>query len=1545
MMDEDNVDKGSHSTPAKRTEGVSASSRTDGAATPQSTHTPSHSAQVDALPVPSPPPRDEDASNAPSAPPSAEGAAASPGAPRPSNLGAGGPAQRRATDARVSFRLSADAAMQKDAAAGAPRAPDEGEARVFSAPAVPPSPRCSDAGGGGQRSVVHAMSAAPCDGTEQSTTSPPATADGSDASHGASLPSLPPDEPAPEFIEFLEDPEDDGYGFRSFFDAITNPQFYTRIQYSLRTVAFVTLPLYTLSLHPNTQYRLGFPQLLVASIVSTSTHRPTVGEQIGTHSWAWRGIIYMLILGSLSDAWGSVYHKGAWYGLLAAGIFCAGLVNNGRMRRFMFLYYYLYMMELRTFNYYFDRVPVSNAAYMAAYCLLGSVMGVAANIIPFPCLISEEVDAIITKIFGGFGKLLFGMINFVWSSDVHAATFFYDNQTPFTSVEAVLSQMSSLLWFASWEPMEFPLRNPIRRVKLTLLRRIMALAYAAFSCGRTIAAFRQQQADRIAMHKIRCRLYEAAYRSSVRTIEDVRTPLALHGGDPSHSASHGDAAAEAARREAKESVAALRANSYTYVTDFAAVLMQAMALIGATESTPEQLLKKVPFDELRTKATLMRRNLRLEMLQVMKMQSEMVARQRAREQAGAHSRAEEADADAEDSEATTAFSEERSSECPSAAPRSAAERCRFGKADARLILEHRAVIDSFDVFLRINEIFFHLLMGMIAGEVVNFGDQMAEYKPAESLFRRWWRHYIVEAWDGFWSELWYRMTLARPTDYRAVKDAVRMTCAYVGAVVLNTELWNPPEGLYFFGVSPLMGLPVEEESLSMGICRIGGNTLGCALGYLIHHNTHNFAQEIAMTLCFTFVLRSCQYHPQYGQFFFYGAVITLAGLATAMVFNDVGGPLLASSYTVMAYVISCVFIFPIDCRRVCYNFRSKLTKVVSETIDDVAFTARLPMEYSDDADDADGGDNNEPVAYPAYNTEPMQMCSQLNVELTLVERLQMMCDKWAPFAARDLVIRGSAQFPAAPNSLVTLAHDRLVANLRLLVFGVQLLHRPRSAAPSPTIDRLVRGSLADFLDDFADAVRLVGADHVQALQQARAWSYPRHLRRVSQLRRLRVRLYALMHECYVLVANNTSKGTFGMTAEDFDQLRLESAARRVPAATAAAGGRGGQGGPTLPGNGGGGGGGGKYPEEPYGLQESSLVPGAGGSRVDGVAPPSLSDTVKYDRSFPAPSERIEVRAGEDAPMHNLSFADRFLMARRDEELAEEAQPPRNFPSRCASPFGAYTPAEPLFLDDAGSESRAPPQQQQQHRRGSFCQAFFSPGRSSFPSSPHPSAAEASPSAASPTAGRRRARLYVHRAHLQQSGAEPAEVGPPTTGDAVREVEQMLKGEKKRLEAAEQDDAKARVGPSDGAAGVSSPQREHPPVMPSAARRSVSRLILLPDEGPEPRAALYKGPGFTFVEDVFDVPRSTDFSAITTILLSCESIMTVLESLPGSLNSLVNYDKQLEESSIATAFLDKWSARLIEYRKAIYDRYHYPKPPPQKHRPLNTQEDPFEDWQF
>jgi hypothetical protein len=955
------------------------------------------------------------------------------------------------------------------------------------------------------------------------TSSSGTAAGGEKPAEPAAAPAGLPKHPTPEYIVFHKNPDRDDFGFKAVLESITNLQTIGWVRSALRTVAFVSFPLMTLAIHPNTIFRFGFPQMLIAAVLSTSTHRPTLGEQLGMHSWLWRGILYMLVFGTIMDAFQIQKHEGAWYGMLALGVFLASLVSHGLMRRFMYLYFFIYMLEIRMFNHYFHVLPLDNAAWTAADCYMGSVWGMAALCFPYPLLLKNLVDMIMGKLFEGLGKMFMAMTTFVWLPDPHAACLFFNDRMPFMKIEAILEVMPPLLWFCNWEPLEFALRNPIRRIKLSLLRRIMALTYAAFGAGCTIVRIQKEQADRLAMHRIRIALFQAMHSNDCKAIKD--RPAALnHDDDPMGDKTDDDV------RAAGASIAELRENSRGCVKEFALALMQATLLIGSTISTPEQLVKKVPFDALREKDTAMRRNLRLELIQVMKIQSDLVAKRRSVEQ-----EKKQLGDNADDN--NDVLVEDNNS--PFGHPR----HYRMGRTSAAILLEHRNIIDENDIFLRMNIIFFHLQMSMIAGEILSFGEQMKTYKPSMSLGRRLLRFFIIEPWNDFWEELWCRIAFLRPSDYRTIKDAIRMTCAYLSATALNLELWLPPGGLYFFGVTILLGLPTEEESLNIGINRMAGNSLGCALGFMAYHNANNLAQQLAMALCFTFIQQCCKNHPLYGHAFFYGSVITLAGLVTSMVTLELLTRMIASCYTVVAYMLCCMFIFPNNSIKICWGYRCKLTKVMSEVIDDVALTLRIKPEYYPALIGADEV-GNDAVAYPLRNTEAMQMCSQLNVQMSLADRLLDMCDKWAPFAARQPVIRGSSPFPSAASTMIQFSHKRMLAHVRMLVFGVQLLHRPRAEPISALIEKLVGGSVADFLAEFSNCVRLVSQDFIDSMQISRKWSYPLALSRMSQLSRLRVHLRAIHSEGYVIMLQYISKGTFGMTQRDFEELRREALERR-----------------------------------------------------------------------------------------------------------------------------------------------------------------------------------------------------------------------------------------------------------------------------------------------------------------------------------------------------------------------------------------------------------------
>lgn len=1234
-----------------------------------------------------------------------------------------------------------------------------------------------------------------------------------------------PHHTAPQFIHFRKNPDHDDFGFKALLEAVTNPQAINWVRGAFRTVAFVGFPLLTIAVHPNTMYRLGFPALLIAAVVSVSTHRPTLGEQIGLHTWTWRGIIYMLIVGTAFASWDIQLHIGAWYGLLAAGIFFAGLVSHGNMRRFMFLYFFIYMMELRMYYYYFQTLPVNNAAWCAADYFIGSLMGVAANLFPYPLLIKNTIDMILTKIFGGFGQMLVAMITYVWSPDPHAAVLFFNDRSPFVRVEAILEVMPALLWFANWEPMEFPIRNPIRRLKLTLLRRIMALTYAAFGSGRTIAALRREQSDRIAMQHIRNSLYQAAHGRDYRRIASR--------GDRRRAS---DSATAQAQVDLEDAEKVLRESSRVFVKEFGVALMQAVALMGSTESTPEQLLKKVPLEALRDKDTQMRRNLRLEMLQVMRQQSDLVAQRRSE-------LAKKSEGDASRKSSNSHIS--------------------LGNADARVLLEHQDIISDAEVFIYVNEIFFHMLMSMVAGELLSFGEQMKDYRPTESLMRRLWNYFVVEPWNDFWEEVWCRLTFQRPCDYRTVKDAIRMTCAFLSATALNLEIWTPEGGVYFFGVTIVLGLPVEEESVGMGVNRMAGNALGCALGYLSYHNGKNLAQILAMALCFCFLLQCFKNHPVYGQTFFYASVITLAGMATSMVTLELLTRLVASCYAIMAYMLCCMFIFPNNGIKICWGYRVKLTRTISEIIDNVAQAIRLPIEFHAEPEGANNGREHEPVEYPLRNTDAMEVCSQLNIQMTVAERFLTMCDKWAPFAVRQPIIRGMAPFPTAASSLVGYAHQRMLAHLRLLVFGVQLLHRPRTEAPSVNIIRILNSRVATFLDDFADSVRVVLQDFVESLHSSRTWSYPLSLSRTSQLSRLRVRLHHIHYECYVLLGNFMSRGTFGMTRIDLEELKRETSV--------------------------------------------SLAANAEHLR-SGVSPRLKSG----GRTGGEPLVEVMVDDNAEGDLTNASFADRYLMARQ---------------------------AEVLMGD---------------HPDPAALQALYQSFHASSNGSPKPFSFRAGA----------KSHVYTHSAPLQESAAVPRDVFPLTQDNVEQTMSQELEHQKRdehptsAAGVAVEKDATTQASPilipdereNNQPAAPPAVQMHHldeGPFTPAPPSRTLSKLVLVREKGPETYIPLYRGPAFNYREDELTMPIDTDFAALVTIFCNCEGLIAELEGMTGPVNNISGYQKQLHESSLAIGLIDKLSKKVTTMRQKNYERYHYHTPTleEQKGGPQHAQTDPWQDWRF
>lgn len=1353
-------------------------------------------------------------------------------------------------------------------------------------------------------------------------------------------PAAPPAPPIPDIIVFHKSPDGDDFGFRAVLEAITNPQMFSWTRFAVRVVAFVSFPMFTIAVHPKTMFKLGFPQMLIASVIATSTARTSLGEQIGLHSWTWRGVTFMLVLGTIFDTWNVSKHVNAWWGLIAAGIFLASLCTHGGMRRFMFLYYFVYMMELRMFELYFGGVPVNNAAWLAADLYMGTFFGIAALLFPYPILTSQLTDMIMDKIFEGLGKMLMGMQSFLVTPMVHAAVAFYGDASPFQKIEHVLAVMAPLLWFTNWEPWEFPTRNPVRRLKLSLFRRIMALTYAAFSIGREVAALRRDLADRVEMQRIRMEIWLQAHNgeeernSQAKTVDESPAQQAARQQKMARDAETSqhkfftkmkEAYGEDRADEMQTRIKTLRANTNEHYKAFTAALMQVVTLVGKTKNTPERLVKDIPFQMLAEKEIEFQRNRRLEVLQLLNLQSRLVAartQRRADQQRKNRQHDQRAKGSVSDASGTfnhtsgnLSFTANNMSLTTTAAAKYAME-----KEDAMEILDYQDVVDDLDVYLAFQEMFFAMLLSMISGELVAFGEMMAEYKPEKTLCRRLVEFYLIEPWNDFWSSLWSLVHLDTPSDIRTIKDAIKMTCAFLAACAFNFEIWIPQGGMYFFGTTILLGLPVEEETIGIGVCRMAGNTLGCALGYLAYHNTKNLSEMIGLILSLSFVCHLARNHPVFGQCFFYAAIIAMAGMATALNTLELLVRVLASCYTVMAYALCCTFIFPTNPIKILWGYRMKISKAISETIDDVAITARLPLLHgaqqrkesangehspfgrgnvSEDEHEVDDDDALLAMTMRSVGRNDNgvdQMLAELNVQVTLVDKLQAMCTKWTPFAENYPLMRGTLPYPKIPSLQVHGAQLKMVASLRLLVFGVQLMHRPRSVPPDPTLKRLFSGSVADFLADFAGAVRLVFQNFIDSLQTSRTWSYPASLMFHGVLMKLRVRLRAILFETFVLIGIPAGRSTLEMNKEDLENL-LRDTSQRTAAKDA-------------------------DPARAAEVRVGDNAAAQGGAASTPQAGEDNTDGQRPNASF--------------APDPNASFAGRYLLARR---AIEEYQHQNNLAGD--NPLVDSNAPTPRTMGEVQQSAAL----QQTINNLSMAHAHGDGSRGTYQHHARLQEVETAPHDMFPFRQEDPGReLGATLRRNEEEELRDRSSHPPSPDGESRHVSRRPSVLGRQASGTGDKDAAGRqpdgVGPNDEFAPV------QPKKSPSKLATAVSRLVR-PHEEPDKAALVprYQGPGFSYREDELDLPVDTDFLALVAILSSCGTFMDDVQSLSGPVNSISGYQKQLHESSLCLGLIDKLSDYTKKVRKENYDRYHLPPPPPEKRTQMNAQADVWREWRF
>lgn len=940
-------------------------------------------------------------------------------------------------------------------------------------------------------------------------------------------------------ILFRKDPDDDTMGYKAVLEAFTNPQSYLTFRHALRTTLFVSFPLFTLGVHPNTMFKVGFICMLIATVLGTSCCRATLGEHIGLHTWVLRGILYMYIFSELGIATDIHRHPAHWWGIIAAGIFLASFTSDANIRRFMYLYFFVFMMECRQYTLFIPELPTNNGRWLTADLLMGVGLGVAANLLPYPTTLASIVDILSVKLFTGVGTAVQMMNKMVWSEDVHAASIFFNDKTLFDRVEYYLGVTPTLLWFTNWEPLEFTLRNYIRRFKFSFLRRILSLVYAAFSVGSTLVFLKREQQDRVALMKIRQVMWEKAFGVS------FCPPKGNNGseGDEGKAGKqkkkntveerifyrhlvrqYGKEMADEIHDEMWENRSRSKENS----ENLGAKVLEAVIAIAKAPCTPACILKEVDFRGVKKTDTEMRRHLRQEILFTMQQQKKMVQKRRA--------------------------------EAASAAAASNEKEVRY-----ETIVEYQNLIDDGEVFIRLNSILFHMLISMIAGEVVAFGEQMSSYKPELSLKTRLWRFFIVEPWYDFWDEVWCHLTLARPADWRILKDAIKVTCAYMSSCALNFETYVVEGEMYYFGTTILLGLPVEEESLSLSVNRLAGNCLGCAVGFLTYNNFHSLESQLGMSLFLMFILQLFKNHPLFGQTFFYAAIMVVGGVATSLVPIDLLTRLLFSSYTICAYLLCFMLIFPTNPMKILFGYRAKLSKLMSEIIDLSTITTQCstmtageggnpdpfssgPEPFaSDDADETPFGRRNPPHPRNGANgvlTSPILssplssfpntalcdspssiLCSVLSDHLLLARKVIGMCTKWTPFASHQHVIRGMLPFPEAASLQLHHSFLRLMAQLDLLAFGSQLLNRPRpkDSPFRPALIRLIRGALHEFLTAFSNSSRVLFQDIIDSMQQSRKWDSEIFFRRCGRLSKLKVVAHAVMYEYYVLMAEDMTK--------------------------------------------------------------------------------------------------------------------------------------------------------------------------------------------------------------------------------------------------------------------------------------------------------------------------------------------------------------------------------------------------------------------------------------
>ncbi|CAD2215084.1 hypothetical protein AGDE_09113 [Angomonas deanei] len=237
----------------------------------------------------------------------------------------------------------------------------------------------------------------------------------------------------------------------------------------------------------------------------------------------------------------------------------------------------------------------------------------------------------------------------------------------------------------------------------------------------------------------------------------------------------------------------------------------------------------------------------------------------------------------------------------------------------------------------------------MADRVIAYGERMRNFDRSKykSQWRRIWEFCFYDHWSRFWEDLPKRLTLATPRDVRIVKDAIKMACAY-GVGVMFTQYMDP-EHAYYFGMAILMGVgwPTAGDTMVASVYRITGMVCASAIAYVAVWHTNNLSGELAIALAGVFISLLFRDVMPYAHTAQYCSMLIITSLNSAGTKLVLLSRIVSNAFTVMAYYVICVFMFPIDVLKVTYSYQMKSCLFITGQFTQLVRIMNVPLNCAD----------------------------------------------------------------------------------------------------------------------------------------------------------------------------------------------------------------------------------------------------------------------------------------------------------------------------------------------------------------------------------------------------------------------------------------------------------------------------------------------------------------------------------------------------------------------------------------------------------------------